>query len=75
MFNWIKLLLSALTLLPLMHIATKWIQFSFDNKMNQRIDRIVMGSSLGVAIANILVGFQEEENYLKLLTNPFYYTQ
>ena len=45
--------------LKLILIATKDVQFSFNNTMYQQIDEISMGSPLGATMVNIFVGFQE----------------
>ena len=40
-------------------VATKYVQFSFNNNTYQQINGISMGSPLGAALVNIFVGFQE----------------
>ena len=42
-----------------MLIATKRVEFSFNNQMYTQLDGVAMGSSLGTALANIFVGFLE----------------
>ena len=60
--------------LKLMHIAIECVQFSFNNAMYQQVDRIAMGSSLGVVLANIFVMFQEERLF-KTTNKPLFYNQ
>ena len=43
-----------------METATRSVQFSFNNEMYQQKDGVAMGSPLGLALANIFVGFHEE---------------
>ena len=42
-----------------MLIATRGIEFSFNNQMYKQLDGVAMGSPLGPAVANIFVGFHE----------------
>ena len=53
-----------------MYIATKWVQFSFNNTMYKQIDVIAVGSPFGSAMANPFGGFQEK-SFVELLTNHF----
>ena len=43
----------------LMQLATSSVKFSFNNNMHGQIDGVAMGSPLGLALANIFVGYQE----------------
>ena len=47
--------------LKLMYIATKCVQFSFNNIMYQQTDGIAIGNTLVAAVVNIFVGFKEEK--------------
>ena len=47
------------TFRELMLIATRGVEFSFNNQMYTQLDGVAMGSSLGPALANIFVGFHE----------------
>ena len=40
-------------------IATRGVEFSFNNQMYKQLDGVAMGSPLGPAVANIVVGFHE----------------
>ena len=42
-----------------MQLATFSVEFSFNNNMHRQIDGVTMGSPLGLALANIFVGYQE----------------
>ena len=42
-----------------MLIATRGVEFSFNNQIYKQLDGVAMGSPLGPALANILVGFHE----------------
>ena len=46
--------------IELMETATRSIEFSFNNEMYQQKDGVALGSPLGLALANIFVGFHEE---------------
>ena len=46
--------------IELMETATHSVEFSFNNEMYQKKDGVAMGSPLGLALANIFVGFHEE---------------
>ena len=43
----------------LMLVATRGVEFSFNNQMYKQLDGVAMGSPLGPALANIFVGFHE----------------
>ena len=61
--------------LKLKHIATKYVQFYFNNTMYQQINRIGMGCPLRAAMANIFMGLQIEklfETTNKQLYYPWY---
>ena len=42
-----------------MLIATRGVEFNFNNQMHKQLDGVAMGSPLGAALANIFVGFHE----------------
>ena len=57
-----------------MNVATKSVEFSFNNVMYKQTDGVAMGSPLGPAPANNFVGYYEN----KLLTSvekPLLYTR
>ena len=60
--------------LKLMYIATKCVQFRFNNTKHWQIDGIAMGSQLGAALANIFVGFQEARLF-ETTNKPLFYKQ
>ena len=47
------------TFRELMLIAIQVVEFSFNNQMYKQLDGVAMGSPLGLALANIFVGFHE----------------
>ena len=47
------------TFRELMLIATRGVEFSFNNQMYKQLDGVAMDSSLGPALVNIFVGFHE----------------
>ena len=50
----------------LMNMATRDVEFSFNNIMFIQIDGAAMGSPLGPTLANIFVGYQELQKLTKL---------
>ena len=44
-----------------MKSATSSVEFSFNNTMYKQTDGVAMGSPLGLALANIFVGYYEEK--------------
>ena len=48
----------------LMNLATSAIEFSFDGHMYRQIDGVAMGSPLGPTLANIIMGYLEEQYFL-----------
>ena len=57
----------------LMKIATSSVEFSFNNCTYRQIDRVIMGSLLGPALANIFVGFYESKLFKKISKPQIYY--
>ena len=47
------------TFREMMLIATRGVEFSFNNQMYKQLDGVAMGSPLGPALANIFVSFHE----------------
>ena len=47
------------TFRELMLIATRGVEFSFNNQMYKQLDGVAMGSPLGPAVVNTFVGFHE----------------
>ena len=45
----------------LMLIATRGVEFSFNNQMYKQLDGVAMGSTLGPALANIFEDFHESK--------------
>ena len=43
----------------MMLIATREVEFSFNNQMYKQLDAVAMGSPLGPALANIFLSFYE----------------
>ena len=48
----------------LMKSATSSVEFSFNNTMYKQTDGVAMGSPLSLALANIFVGYYEENSSL-----------
>ena len=57
----------------LMKSATSSVEFSFNNTMYKQTDRVVMGSSLGPALAYIFVGYYEEKLFSPTKKPPTYF--
>ena len=51
-----------------MKIDTKEVEFSFNNIMFCKTDRVAMGSPLGPTLANILIGYIEHKIIPKFIT-------
>ena len=47
--------------IQLMESATSSVEFNFNDTMYKQMDRVVMGSPLGPASANIFVGYRESK--------------
>ena len=62
---------SEMVFLKLIHIASKWIQFNFNDTMYQQINGVAMGSPLGAVTAYIFVGFQAEKLF-RVTNKPLY---
>ena len=58
--------------IKLMHMATSSIEFSFNGEMFRQKDGVAMGSPLGPTLANIIMGYLEE-NYFRSNQNPLVY--
>ena len=56
-----------------MNTATSSVEFSFNNIMYKQIDGISMGSPLGPALANIFVGFYEQQLFQTTNKPTVYY--
>ena len=59
--------------IELMNMATSSVEFSFNNIMYKQIDGISMGSPLGPALANIFVGFYEQQLFQTTNKPTVYY--
>ena len=59
-------------LVKLMKLATSDVQFSFNNIIYSQIDGVAMGSSLGLTLANIFVGYLESKIAEDLLSQVTY---
>ena len=53
--------------------ATKLVKFSFNNIMYQQIDGLATGNPLGLALANIFVGFYKHLLFKKNLKTSLYF--
>ena len=60
--------------MELLHSATSTVEFSFDNTIDRKIDGVAMGSSLGLALANIFVGYYEEKLFSEISKPAVYFT-
>ena len=58
----------------LLTMATVNVEFSFNNHMYRQVDGVAMGSSLGPILANIFVGYHEEQLF-KSYTKPMLYVR
>ena len=61
------------TFRELMLIATRGVEFSFNNQMYMQLDDVVIGSPLGPALANIFVGFHESRIFDNTIKPGFYF--
>ena len=59
--------------IELMQTATASVEFSFNDIMYRQIDGVAMGSSLGPALTNIFVGYQEAKLFLIVKKPLMYY--
>ena len=57
----------------LLHSATSTVEFSFDNTIYRQIDGVAMGSPLGPALTNILVGYYEEKLFSEISKPAVYF--
>ena len=57
----------------LMKSATSSVEFSFNNTMYKQTDGVTMGSPLGPALANILVGYYKEKLFSQTQKPPTYF--
>ena len=57
----------------LMKSATSSVKFSFNNTMHKQTDGVAMGSPLGLALANIFVGYHEEKLFSQTQKPPAYF--
>ena len=48
----------------MLHMTVLGVDFSFDGKMYIQIDRVAVGLPLGPILANIFVGYLENELFL-----------
>ena len=55
-----------------MKTATALVEFSFNNIMYRQIDGVSMGSPLGPALANIVVGYYESKLFNEI-SKPIVY--
>ena len=57
-----------------MNVATKSIEFSFNNAMHKQTDGVAMGSPFGQALANIFVGCYKNKVFTSV-EKPLLYTR
>ena len=57
----------------LMLIATRGVEFSFNNQMYKQLDGVAMGSPWGPAFANIFMGFHDSRPFDNTLTRGVYF--
>ena len=57
----------------LLHSATSAVEFSFDNTIYRQIDGVAMGSLLGLALANIFVGYYEGKLFSEISKPAVYF--
>ena len=57
----------------LMKSATSLVEFSFNNSMYKQTDGVAMGSPLGPALANIIVGYCEKKLFSQTQKPPTYF--
>ena len=65
--------LSKSNFIKLMNWATTSVEFSFNDVVYRQIDGVAMGSPLGPSIANIFVGYQEQNLFAKISPPPVYH--
>ena len=70
--RWTPPLVPENMILKIMYIATKCVQFGFNNTIFQKVDGISMGSPLCIVLSNIFVGFPEEILF-KTTNKPVFY--
>ena len=56
-----------------MLIATRGVEFSFNNQIYKQIDGVAMGSPLGPALANIFMGFHESRLFYNTVKPGVYF--
>ena len=65
-------LISKAVFIELMKSATSGVEFSFNDIMYKQTDGVAMGSPLGPALANILLGFMKKNSFLKNQNLPLF---
>ena len=56
-----------------MEMATSFVEFSFDDNMPHQINKVAMGSSLELALANIFVAYHESKLFQTTSQPEVYY--